>query len=295
MRETERPWSLFQWAQVPELRDPYLVLGFHGWSNAGSVSSDTLEYLVDVLQAKPAATLSDERFVNYTVDRPLARIENGAIEYLESMATALTCWTNGAGNRDLLFMLGREPHYNWLTYAQIILDMMSRLGVKRLYTIGGVQDTISHSSPALVTLVGSSAEVITGTMQLDQGIRPAEYYGPVSIHSYLIRNCMDAGIEAVSLWGHVPAYLQKSPRLVAKMITILNKAAGMDCSVESLKQKSIEMDRRIDEALAKDASLKEFVESLESQDGLTPSSAGHEKVIRLNQFLRRDSKKEPEA
>lgn len=295
MTETERPWLRFQWTQVPELRDPYLIMGFHGWSNAGSVSSDTVQYLMDALQARPVATLSDEHFVNYTVDRPSARIENGAIDYLESMCTDLTCWTNGEGERDLLFMLGREPHFNWLTYARIVSDMMSRLGVRRLYTIGGVQDTISHSSPALVTLVGSSSDVIAGTVQLNHGIRPAEYHGPVSIHSYLIKNCMDAGTEAVSLWGHVPAYLQKSPRLVAKMIAILSKAAGMDCSVESLKQKSIELDRRIDEALAKDPSLKEFVETLESRDGLTPSSVGDEKVIRLNQFLRRDSKKDPEA
>jgi proteasome assembly chaperone (PAC2) family protein len=294
MAEMERPPLQFHWNRVPELRDPFLVLGFHGWSNAGNVSSDTLEYLTEVLQPKAAATLSDDAFLNYTVDRPSARIEDGTIQQMDPMFVTLTYWTNPEGDRDLLFMLGKEPHLNWGVYAGIVMDAVERLKVRRLYTIGGVQDSISHSSPAVVTIVGSSPNVIAGTMQLDPALRPAEYHGPISIHSYLIQRCVDAGVPAVSLWGHVPAYVQRSPRLVARMVSILNKAAQMQCSVESLRQKSIELDRRIDEALAKDPSLKQFVETLESKDGLPSSSSSDEKVIRLNHFLRRDSKKDPE-
>jgi hypothetical protein len=146
----------------------------------------------------------------------------------------------------------------------------------------------------VVSVVGSSLSVTADAAQLDPGIRRAEYQGPVSIHSCLVRTCAQAGTEAVSLWGHVPAYVQKSPRLVAKLVTILNRAVGMECPVDALKQKSIELDRKIDEALAKDPSLKQFVETLESQDGIDTSSPGDEKVIRLNQFLRRDPKKDPE-
>jgi proteasome assembly chaperone (PAC2) family protein len=294
MAERERPSLHFHGNQVPELRDPYLVLGFHGWSNAGSVSSDTLDYLAEVLQPSLAATLSDDWFINYTVDRPSARIEDGMIQHMDSMFAELTYWTNPESNRDLLFMLGKEPHLNWVAYAGIVMDAVKRLKVRRLYTIGGVQDSISHSSPALVTIVGTSPQVVAATLELEPGLRPAEYHGPISIHSYLIQSCVAAGVQAVSLWGHVPAYLQRSPRLVAKMVTILNKAAQMQCSVESLRQKSIELDRKIDEALAKDPNLKEFVETLESKDGLPDPSSNDEKVIRLNHFLRRDSKKDPE-
>ena len=77
------------------------------------------------------------------------------------------------------------------------------------------------------------------------------------------------------------------------MITILNQAVGMKCPVDALRQKSIEMDRKIDEALGRDPSLKQFVETIEQKED-TETSSGDDKVIRLNHFVRRD-KKDPEV
>ncbi len=285
--------SHFTWVRIPELRNPYMVVGFHGWSNAGNVSSDTLQHLQESLQPTAVATLSDEGFVNYTVDRPVARISGGFIEEMEPMAGEFSAWVNPDGDRDLVCFLGKEPHFHWHAYSRIFLEVMHRLNVARLYTIGGVQDTISHASPVLVTVISSFPHVATESMQAEQSLRPAEYHGPISIHSFLVKICMEAGIEALSLWGHVPAYLQRSPRLVAKMVTILNEAMGMDCPVDALRQKSIELDRKIDEALGRDPGLKQFVETIEQKED-TEISSGDEKVIRLNHFLRRD-KKDPEV
>jgi proteasome assembly chaperone (PAC2) family protein len=269
-----------------------MVAGFHGWSNAGNVSTDTLHYLRDCLHPTPVATLSDEGFVNYTVDRPVARISGGAIEEMDPTEGQFSAWINTEGDRDLVLFLGKEPHFHWVEYSRIFVEIMRRLNVARVYTIGGVQDTISHSSPVVVTIVGSFPHVMAESLEIEQSLRPADYHGPVSIHSFLVKSCMESGIEALSLWGHVPAYLQRSPRLVAKMVTVLNRAAGMECPVDALRQKSIELDRKIDEALGRDPGLKQFVETMEQKEDMETSS-GDEKVIRLNQFLRRD-KKDPE-
>lgn len=284
--------SHFTWTCIPELRNPYLVVGFQGWSNAGSVSSDTLQYLQEALQPTLIATVSDEGFVNHSVDRPVARIVGGIIEEIEPMSGQFLAWTNGEGEHDLVMFLGKEPHFNWIAYSRIFLEFMHKLNVGRLYTIGGVQDTISHSSPVLVTMVGSFPHVTSAYASMDAGMRPADYHGPISIHSYLVKTSTDAGIEALSLWGHVPAYLQRSPRLVAKMVSILNEAVGMECPIDALRQKAIELDRKIDEALGRDPSLKQFVETIEQKED-SETSSGDEKIIRLNQFVRRD-KKDPE-
>jgi proteasome assembly chaperone (PAC2) family protein len=280
--------SPITWNSIPDLRDPLVVAGFHGWSNAGSVSSDTLEYLIDALKPRAFARLSDEPFINFTLERPIGQIEDGVIYDLESMTTDLLDWSNPDGDHDLILLLGREPHYNWPGYSRILLDAMVKLDVKRLYTLGGVQDTISHTAPPIVSVVGSSPYVIAEATRLDEGIRAAEYYGPVSIHSFLIQACTEAGIEGVSLWGHVPAYLQQSPRLVAKMIRILNNALGMRCPTEELTRKSVELDRKIHDALLRDPNLKKFVETVERQSDPTDRAGHDDKVIRLNDFLHRD-------
>jgi len=285
--------SYIQWDHVPELKKPVLVAGFHGWSDAGGVSTDTIQYLIEILQPVEVGTLSNEPFVNYTLDRPVAQIEDGIIHEMEPMSSGLYCWNNPTGGSDVILLLGKEPHHSWLTYSSVALDIIRKLHVKQLYTIGGVQDTISHSAPPVVTVVGSTPLVVEHALKLDVQVRTADYYGPVSIHSLLIKTCMDAGIDALSLWGHVPAYLQKNPRVVSKLVTILNKAVVMQCPVDILVQKSIELDRKINEALAKDPNLKDLVERIEEKDNSRPPSPAGDNVIRLNDFLRRDPHKDP--
>jgi proteasome assembly chaperone (PAC2) family protein len=292
MTET-MPRSYIEWGNVPELRTPVLIAGFLGWSDAGSVSTDTIQYLIEALQPIEVATVSDEPFVIYTLDRPVAQIEDGIIHELEPMSSGLHAWTNPAAGRDVVLFLGKEPHHCWLTYSSVVLDIVRKLHVKQLYTIGGVQDTISHSAPPIVTVVGSSPPMVERALKFDVQVRAADYYGPISIHSCLIKACMEAGIDALSLWGHVPAYLQKNPRVVSKLVSILNKAVGMQCPVDILVQKSIELDRKINEALAKDPNLKDLVERIEEKDDSRSPSAAGDKVIRLNDFLRRDPHKDP--
>jgi predicted ATP-grasp superfamily ATP-dependent carboligase len=191
-------------------------------------------------------------------------------------------------------LLGKEPHYNWLAYSNVLVDAMTRLGIVRLVTVGGVQDTISHSSPPAVSVVASSLLVLEETAQLEPSVRPAEYSGPISIHSSLLAASAEAGIPAVSLWAHVPAYLQKNPRMVATLMKILNKNAGTDCPVDGLMKESIEMDRKIDEAMARDPNLKQFVEAIEGRRDSQEDSSREDNIIRLNDFLRRDPNRDPE-
>jgi proteasome assembly chaperone (PAC2) family protein len=99
---------------------------------------------------------------------------------------------------------------------------------------------------------------------------------------------MESGLQAISLWGHAPAYLQKNPRLVARIVSILGKAMGFHCPVETLKRKAVELDRKISDALARDPNLKQLVESIEEKDISRRSSGRDDKIIHLNDFLRRD-------
>jgi proteasome assembly chaperone (PAC2) family protein len=294
MTDKDADKMLVTWLSVPQLRDPVLIAGFYGWSNAGNVSSDTLQYLYHILKPWVFATLSDEPFANFTIDRPVARIEKGIIQDLEPMISELACQSDPEAQHDLVLFLGREPHYGWPAYCEVLMNIMKRVGIEKLYTIGGVQDTVSHSGPAIVSVVCSSEPHVSELCKMGPSIRAADYCGPVSIHSYLVRACSQVGIEAGSLWGHAPAYLQKNPRLVAKMVTIVNGVTGMECPTDSLRQKSIELDRKINEAIARDPNLKRFVETVEreneSDDVLTPD----DKIIRLEDFLRRESHKDHE-
>jgi len=275
-----------------ELRNPFLIVGFQGWSDAGAVSSDTLQHLTEVFRPQRLATISYEPFLNFTLERPVAQVENGIIHDIEPMFAEIVLWNNPDGDHDVAMMLGKEPHHAWLTFSATVAEVMRKLEVKQLFTIGGVQDTVSHKARPTVSIVGSTPEVVDRALELDEDLSAAEYYGPISIHSFLVKECAALGIPALSLWGHAPAYLQKNPRLVARIVSILGEAMGFLCPVDTLKQKAVELDRRISEAMTRDPNLKKLVESIHEKERSQTLSSGDEKIIRLNDFVRRDPSKD---
>jgi len=282
------PASIHWEDHVRELRDPLLIIGFQGWSDAGAVSSDTLHYLTEVLQPKRLATISCEPFLNYTLDRPIAQIEDGIIHDMESLVIEIGGWENPNGLHDIVLMLGKEPHHAWLTFSAIVAEVMDRLRIQQLYTVGGVQDSVSHKAFPTVSVVGSSPEAVDRAMQLDDTILAADYHGPISIHSCLIKKCMEVGVQAISFWGHTPTYIQKNPRLVARLVTLLGEAAGFRFPVEVLQHKAAELDRKISDALARDPDLRQLVEAVEEKHRSRRAPVGDDNIIRLDDFVRRD-------
>ncbi len=293
MNSAEGLYEHIQWERTPELKAPILVAGFQGWSDAGEVSTATLNYFAEELHASVFARVSLEPFINFTLDRPVALIRKGLVEDVESMATDVYAHSSPTAKHDLVLLLSKEPQTNWQLFARTIVAMVKRLGVEKVYTIGGVQDTISHSSAPQCSIVGSSEDAVQETTALQSGITAAEYQGPISIHTCLIRTAHEHGITAVSLWGHVPAYLQKAPRLVAKLVSLISDVTGCHCPTEPLIKQALELDRKIEEALAKDPNLKQFVEALETHENSGSPSHDRDKIIRLNEFLRRDGQRDP--
>jgi proteasome assembly chaperone (PAC2) family protein len=282
-----------EWLNVPNLKDPFLIMGFQGWSNAADVATDSVRHLKDCFQTETVAALHEESFLHLTGDRPVAVIEEGLIREMEVCKSEISYAGNAEGAHDLVMFSGREPSIHWADYCGAVSEIISRLGIRKLFAIGGVQDTVSHSAQPLVTVVGSTSEAVEEAVALGPRIRPAQYHGPISIHSRLVGTAAHCGITAVSLWAHVPAYLQKSPKAVAAIITILNKASGATCAIDMLVRKSLELDRKIKEAVSKDPALKQYIEAIEGKTDWEPGIRT-DNVIRLKDFLKRDSSKEPD-
>lgn len=288
--------STLTWERAPKLRKPVFVVGYHGWADAGSVASDTLTHIIETLSPITLARLDHEPFMVFSLERPTATINNGLLSRVESLSTSMKFWINPDGPQDLVLMLAHEPHCNWMSYGSAIAEAMSKIGAEHVITIGGVQDTISHSSSAVISVVCSSAETLAAQLGHDNSLNPADYSGPISIHTIILSACKKVGIESTGLWAHVPAYLQKNPRQVARLIKILNKSIGMNCETEGLHRESIELDRRIEEALSLDPNLREFVESIEGKEqSKQTDGVGADNIIRLNDFLRRDPQRDQDA
>ena len=73
MAESER----FELLDAEPLREPILVAGYGGWSDAGEAASTAVRYLFESFSAPLYARIDTEDFLDFTVVRPQVRIEDG--------------------------------------------------------------------------------------------------------------------------------------------------------------------------------------------------------------------------
>jgi proteasome assembly chaperone (PAC2) family protein len=102
----------------PEMKSPSLIIGLSGWMNGGEVSLGTVQYLIDKFAAKEFAYLDPEGFFIYNFPgsmevsalfRPHTKIEDGMIKEYKPPNNMFYC----DSERDLIFLLGKEPHLAW--------------------------------------------------------------------------------------------------------------------------------------------------------------------------------------
>ncbi|MEW6263786.1 MAG: PAC2 family protein [Thermodesulfobacteriota bacterium] len=286
--------------QRPELKRPAMIVAFSGWPNAGDVATGTLEYLENRLQPKPLAFLASDQFLDFTEVRPTARIKNGRIREFHAPVYNFTWFTGSIDQSDLILLRGPEPRLNWSPFCDLVLKLAGEMNVRVIVTLGGTYDYVPHWLPARVSAIYSdqAAEemALTASLRLNLG----EYQGPVSIHTLILDQARALGLPAIGLWGHAPVYIQTGNlKLHQALVDILKKLVGFDLDASDLETGVKEMERQIDDLVAKNPELKKYLADFK-QEHQGPStrrprpavldSGGRErgKVISLDSFLRRD-------
>jgi uncharacterized protein (TIGR00162 family) len=117
--------------EKPKLRNPVLIEGLPGVGNIGRVA---VGYLIKELNAKKFAELYSEHFFPFVMLQDNYRIHLLKNEFYYWKAKK-------AGQRDIVFLVGDsqalspQGHYELI---EKILDFAQTLGVKEIYTIGGL-------------------------------------------------------------------------------------------------------------------------------------------------------------
>ncbi|MCC7106933.1 MAG: PAC2 family protein [Chloroflexi bacterium] len=257
----------------PALHHPAIVAAFQGWPDAGEVASAALRYLIRTLGAVRFAEIVPEDFYIFTEVRPHAIQVRPGQRTLRWPSNEFFFWRNPAAGRDLILFLGREPNLKWSTYTGTLLDLAESQGSSLLVTLGGTYDTVSHHGDAVVTGIATTPRL----RQILEGMAVgfSDYQGPGSVHSAVLQTAKRRGVPGASLWGHAPHYIQSVPnvKLCHALIERLSALIEVRVDLDELEAASRAMERRVDEALAENAELREYVRQLEA--GIIPE-AGEE-------------------
>ncbi len=255
--------EIIRFYELASLKEPYLVAGFYGWSDGGRVSSMSLIYLLTKLPSKLFAEMNPEPFYDFTVRRPYVSYKSGMITSY-SMPKNEFWYVKDAGERSLVLLLGEEPNLNWIKYVNAVMQVIKKIGIKRVYTIGGLLDRIPHTVEPMISFFVNSENLKKDVCRI--GGEFTNYEGPSSIHSFILYTCMKEGIEAMSIWGHSPIYIsfpdvQTTYHLTKKLVEHLN----IKLDLSDLEAESKDFRARLDMEMQNQPELRRLVLELEDE------------------------------
>ena len=271
----------------PELLNPRMIIGLDGWPNAGKVSTNVVKYLIRKLGARKFAEIRPDNFYVFSSTRPLTSIEEGELKDFTLPASEFSYWKDEMTLKDLIFLLAVEPDLRWYEYADVISHLARDYQVRRIYTLGGVGDYVSHKEEPRVSAVVNDPKLKKDLEQYQ--IEFIDYQGSSSFHAFLHSK---KEIEVISLWGTVPIYLSQNPKVYHAVLQRLVPLLELDLDLEDMREASEKMDEEVNKLVTQNPKLKEFIEDLEKSyeaDLKPPPSFDIERLMRdIEGFLRKE-------
>ena len=254
--------------EKPNLKYPKLLLSFSGWMDGGNVSTGTVNYLAEKLNAKTFAEIDSTGFyiLNFpgsmelsSIFRPYVKIEQGLIKEYEPVRNDFLVDESSG----LILFKGKEPNIAWEEYADCIFGLCEELEVVQILFIGSVAGIAPHTrEPRIFCSVSRSGDKAA----LEKaGLKFTDYEGPSSIVTYLTIRARDIGISMVSLVAEIPAYLQGyNPRGVEAAVRVICGVCGLHIHFDELRQLGEDFEKRVSEVVQEHPELEDKIGELEA-------------------------------
>ena len=225
---------------LPELKDPHLLAVLRPWIDVGRVGSLSLNRLERHLRARELGRLHRPGlFYDFTRYRPRSYFNKGRREF--SIPNTIIRYAVREEGPDLLLAHLLEPHLYGEDYAEAMLELLSRLGVKRYSMVGAMYDMVPHTRPLLVSGSGSdpSSEASSGgaansgddmaAEHRQARVRLSNYEGPSTITYLIPQEAARQGIATRTFVVHLPQYFQVDEDLMgtARLMEVLCPQYGL--------------------------------------------------------------------
>lgn len=282
--------------QIPELRNPVMIIAFSGWNDAGEAATGAIEHLLSAWSDDLNTTIPEliaefdaEDFYDFQVNRPTVLVDESQIRSITWPDTSVYALVTAQFERDLVIVKGVEPSMRWKTFAREILDLADDLEVSLIITLGSLLADTPHSRPITVSGSGAHPDIAKRL-----GVEISRYEGPTGILGIIQDGCLKRGIDAISLWAAVPHYASASPSPKASLALIGALEDFLNIAIPSreLLEQSDDWEKSVDALAKEDSEVADYVKSLEeSKDAADlPDVSGEMIAKEFERYLRRRTK-----
>src|SRR5947207_1310935 len=248
------------------LRRPVVLGGFGGWGDAGSAASIALRHLLGDPPPPASAMIDPSACYDFTVARPLTtRSPDGRRWSLEYPKVAFYPVPLPSAERDLLILIGPEPHFRWPELAPAIINYARAAGVESMLTLGAYVGPVTHH---VAPVVRRTLDPTLGQRLRDLELQDTDYEGPTAFVTALLHAAAAGGMSAVSLWVATPPYLQAgNPVAALALLEATHKVTRLPVEIEPLREVADSFLHDVEAALEEHPELAEQLkEMLEAEE-----------------------------
>jgi proteasome assembly chaperone (PAC2) family protein len=217
--------------------------------------------------APPASAMLDpSACYDFTVARPLStRSPDGRRWSLEYPKVAFYPVPLPSAERDLVILLGPEPHFRWPELAPAIINYARAAGVESLLTLGAYVGPVTHH---VAPVVRRTLDPELGQRLRELELQDTDYEGPTAFVTALLHAAAAGGMAAVSLWVATPPYLQAgNPVAALSLLEAALKVTRLPVEVDRLREVADSFLHDVEAALEEHPELAEQLkEMLEEEE-----------------------------
>ena len=239
---------------VPELSSPRtLLIAFSGWSDAGSAATNAVQYVAEQTSAKKFASIDGEEFFDFTVQRPLVRLDEQQIRQLDWPG-----WQFSAA-RNLVFATGPEPHLRWRTFCGLVERLLEQVKVEQVALLGAFLAEVLYTDPVPLTGFSSDPSILERLR-----VSPTAYQGPTGIVGALADVIRRRSLPLFSLWAAIPHYIAGTPNPRGALALLLKLRGWIDLPIDlaPLESAAATFQSQLLEAVEGNAELSKYIRNL---------------------------------
>lgn len=211
----------------PKLRSPSVVAA---WPGMGGVAMIAATYLKDKLQAEEIGEIEPRDFFNPSG----VRIQGNILQEPEFPTNKFYLY-RGVGEHDLLIFLGNaQPTVGRYTLANLILDTVQKLGVRRVHTLATIPAHIHYTKTPKVLGVGTTPDISADLKRY--GLCPMDSGSISGMNGVLLGVAKERNMEAMCLLGETPAYMtaMTNPRASRGILGVLTRMLGVEIDMNDM-------------------------------------------------------------
>jgi proteasome assembly chaperone (PAC2) family protein len=241
-----------------DLRQPAALIAFAGWGDAGRAATGAARHLVDTYPSSIVAEIPSDEFFDFTVRRPFTYLEDNVrkIRWPETRIHVV----HHLG-RDLVVVIGEEPHLRWQLFTEILAEALTELGVAEAVLLGAFLGEVPHTRSTPIFGAGSNPLLLE-----QHRLTSTNYQGPTGIVGVLTSVLGRPEFPAMALWGAVPHYLE-DPEYPPATYALVSKAAEVlriNVAAGDLAARALELRIALDNEISDQPDLQTHVRNLEA-------------------------------